>query len=204
MINVGFTPNFLQILEECWHILPYGKGVIREKDPLMAVETNDELLSIQSPISGVLMNFSEKAMNFPDKLTSDDVIVSLNPDTKYKPEVVTVAPRRPILGGFDPAAPIDWAAIDEAHEAERFEETNRRIRVEREALAARLRAEREVVARTTIQPIDEVLRQGDTRQARPGAVRPAPGFFQQADRNWGINAPAAPARNNNNTPRRGR
>jgi glycine cleavage system H lipoate-binding protein len=82
LVRVGFTNNFIQRMDECWHILPYGKGKIAEKDPLMAVETNDELVSIAAPVAGILAEFSNKAMNFPDKLTADDVIVSLNTNPK--------------------------------------------------------------------------------------------------------------------------
>lgn len=76
--NVGFTTSFLEVVRECWHVLPTSTGsVIKEKSPLFAVETNEALFSIAAPITGSIISFSDKAQNFPDKLTEDDVICVL-------------------------------------------------------------------------------------------------------------------------------
>lgn len=72
--QIGFTENFLSIVRECWHVVPAVKEKVTEKSPLMAIETNDALLTVFSPRSGNIISFSEKAQNFPDKLTSSDVV----------------------------------------------------------------------------------------------------------------------------------
>lgn len=75
-IKIGLTRSFLDTLDECWHILPGGRSV-KAKAPLMTVETNDSLVSILSPVAGNLFNWNERATNFPDKLTEDDVVLTL-------------------------------------------------------------------------------------------------------------------------------
>lgn len=114
LVRVGFTTNFLQRMDECWHILPYGKGKISEKDPLMAVEMNDELVSIAAPVAGILAEFSNKAMNFPDKLTADDVIVSLN--TNPKATVPAQERRAGILGNRGFAMNWDTEVVQQERE----------------------------------------------------------------------------------------
>jgi glycine cleavage system H lipoate-binding protein len=100
LVKVGFTANFLESLSECWHILPASTGLIREKDPLMAVETNDALLSIRSPAEGVVLNFNNKAMNFPDKLGAEDIILMINTDTKEKVATPSTSRRSNEGGGL--------------------------------------------------------------------------------------------------------
>lgn len=70
---VGFTKQFLETLEECWHIVPAGSRatMIKEGAPLCAVETNEGLFSIPSPVSGIINVFNNAAMNFPDKIKED-------------------------------------------------------------------------------------------------------------------------------------
>jgi len=76
--KVGFTPQFLEKLQECFHIVPgKRKTFVRENGPLMALETNEGLFSITSPVKGVITFFEDKAMNFPEKLTTEDVVVLL-------------------------------------------------------------------------------------------------------------------------------
>ena len=75
-IQIGFTANLLSELDDCWHLLPAAsnKQEIRENQPLLSVETNDGLFSVPTPVSGIITFFDNKAMNFPQKLTTDDVV----------------------------------------------------------------------------------------------------------------------------------
>lgn len=75
--NIGFTNEFLNTLDQCWHILPSNLEKFKVKSPLLTIETNDALLSIVSPVSGNFMEFSNKAQNFPNKLTENDVVLSI-------------------------------------------------------------------------------------------------------------------------------
>lgn len=75
--NIGFTQDFLNSLDQCWHILPANLETFREKSPLLTIETNDALISIVSPIKGNFFEFSPKAQNFPTKLTENDVVMQL-------------------------------------------------------------------------------------------------------------------------------
>lgn len=129
IVRVGFTNNFLAQMDECWHILPAGKQV-KEKDPLMAVETNDGLLSIRSPATGYIMDFSDKAMNFPDKLTAEDVVVCVNGGKKPAEAAkikktstgLTLANVQLPVGGFEPMINFDErddGAIAPAQQRER-------------------------------------------------------------------------------------
>lgn len=75
-IQIGFTANLLSELDDCWHLLPAAsnKQEIRENQPLLSVETNEGLFSVPTPVSGIITFFDNKAMNFPQKLTTDDVV----------------------------------------------------------------------------------------------------------------------------------
>lgn len=75
-VEVGFTGEFLGELDGCWHMLPAAgqKTEIKEQQPLVAVETNDGLFSLPSPVSGIITFFDNKAMNFPEKLDTDQVV----------------------------------------------------------------------------------------------------------------------------------
>lgn len=81
--DVGFTPSFLDIIREAWHVLPTTKGSVAEKSPLLSIETNEGLFSIPAPASGAIISFNDKARNFPDQLTADDVICTIG---KAKPK----------------------------------------------------------------------------------------------------------------------
>lgn len=76
--KIGFNQSFLDTLEECWHILPANLEKIKVKSPLCTVESNDSLISILSPIGGNFMTWNEKATNFPDKLTENDIVMELS------------------------------------------------------------------------------------------------------------------------------
>lgn len=78
LVTVGFTKPFLDSLDQCWHILPANLQRFREKAPLMVIETNDSLISILSPVTAHFDHWSDKAQNFPYKLTEEDVVLSMN------------------------------------------------------------------------------------------------------------------------------
>lgn len=97
-ITIGFTKDFLTSLDQCWHILPASLEQFKPKAPLLTVETTDALISIMSPVAGNFMQFSQRAQNFPDKLTEDDVVLELREGPFVRP---TVAPRRIVdMGDF--------------------------------------------------------------------------------------------------------
>lgn len=75
-VNIGFTSALLGELDDCWHMLPAAsnKQEIKENQPLLSVETNDGLFSVATPVAGIITFFDNKAMNFPQKLTTDDVV----------------------------------------------------------------------------------------------------------------------------------
>ena len=88
LVKIGFTRNFLDTLDQCWHILPANNKKFKSKMPLMTVETNDGLVSILSPVDGFLQEFAHKAQDFPDRLTEDDVILRI----VSKPQVKAAEP----------------------------------------------------------------------------------------------------------------
>lgn len=87
-VKIGFTKSFLEGMDQCWHILPANLSKFRSKSPLLTVETNDSLISIMSPVSGNFMQYSDKAQNFPDKLTEDDVVVEIGMGAAARPPQV--------------------------------------------------------------------------------------------------------------------
>ena len=136
---VGFTRQFLGELDGCWHMLPAAsqKTEIKEKQPLVAVETNDGLFSLPSPISGVIAFFDNKAMNFPEKLTDEDVVCTIKDAEAVRAEEKDIQERheraveqllarqverqaqaRPVIGAeqvnhINVAPPINLAFFDE-------------------------------------------------------------------------------------------
>lgn len=93
--KVGFTNEFLQQLQECFHIVPGKRRTfVRENGPLMAVETNTSLFSLGSPVRGVVTFFDDKAMNFPEQLTEDDIVCVLSDKQKTTAEAAD-----PVIGG---------------------------------------------------------------------------------------------------------
>ena len=81
--RIGFTEEFLQQMQDCFHIVP-GKQrtTIRQDGPLMAIETNECLFSIRAPVSGIITFFNTKAQDFPEKLTVDEVVCVLSEKKK--------------------------------------------------------------------------------------------------------------------------
>ena len=91
--EIGFTNDFLRDLDECWHIMAGASNrvSIKEAQPLCSVETNDGLFSVASPVSGVISFFNTKAMNFPDKITSEEVIAVVAEKAEEARDALTIA-----------------------------------------------------------------------------------------------------------------
>lgn len=86
-ITIGFTKKAIEeLLPECFHVMQADSQNIREKGPMLVLETNDGLESIKAPFAGRISYFNSKARNYPDKLTEDDTILTLAP-VGSKPEV---------------------------------------------------------------------------------------------------------------------
>ncbi len=94
VVRLGLTRNFLDTLTECWHILPSNMKQIKQRAPLLTIESNDGLISLLSPVTGNLQNWDNKAANFPEKLTEDDVIVTLTSDVVEKAMSPTLEERQ--------------------------------------------------------------------------------------------------------------
>lgn len=91
-VSVGFTQECLnEKLQECFHILPADVFAVKAQGPLMVLETNDGLEAVHSPVAGRIRFFSDKARNFPDRLTTEDVVVEID---LPKPEVKKVAAKK--------------------------------------------------------------------------------------------------------------
>lgn len=75
--EVGFVPEFLKMFqEEGWNVIP-NTGSIKKGQPLMAVETNDSLLSIISPVDGEVQEVAFHAQNSPEKLTAECRVLTI-------------------------------------------------------------------------------------------------------------------------------
>lgn len=102
--HIGLTDEILsRVRNECWSIIP-NVGNIKKGQPLFAIETNDELLSILSPFTGRVLDVEFAAQNSPEKLTSATRIVTFGTGARK------VAPPPPPPG--EPAfAPAPRAAV---------------------------------------------------------------------------------------------
>lgn len=84
-INIGFTQQFIdQNMNECFHVIQADTKQVTKDGPLLVLETNSCLESIKAPITGHVHFFNQKALNFPDKLTEADVIITLSSTEKKK------------------------------------------------------------------------------------------------------------------------
>lgn len=91
-ITIGFTKKCIEeMLPECFHVMQADATTIREKGPMLVLETNDGLESIKSPFTGKISYFNSKARNYPDKLTETDTILTILPPgvEAAKPKVVS-------------------------------------------------------------------------------------------------------------------
>lgn len=79
--RIGFRQSYIeQVLSECFHVVQADTRTARKGCPLMVLETNDGTSRVRSPVTGTILTFSDKARNFPDRLTEDDVIVEVLPE----------------------------------------------------------------------------------------------------------------------------
>src|SRR5579864_9391330 len=83
VLRLGFTKQYIdERLGECFHVVPADVGNTTKGGSLLVLETNDGTSRIKSPISGTILVFSDKARNFPDRLTEEDVIIEILPTGK--------------------------------------------------------------------------------------------------------------------------
>lgn len=83
---IGFRQSYIdQVLGECFHVVQADTKKARKGSPLMVLETNDGTNRVRSPVTGTIIRFSDKARNFPDRLTEDDVIVEVLPEGAILP-----------------------------------------------------------------------------------------------------------------------
>jgi hypothetical protein len=91
-ITIGFTKKCIdELLPECFHVMQADATTVREKGPMLVLETNDGLESIKSPFTGKISYFNSKARNYPDRLTTEDTILTILPpgvEAKTKPKVI--------------------------------------------------------------------------------------------------------------------
>jgi len=112
-VNIGFTRAFIDSkLMECFACVQADAFNLFEGGPMLVIETNDGLESLKSPITGTITNFNAKARNFPDRLTEDDVILTVLPKgvvlpAKAKTKKVTL---QETLERF-PNAQGDWLRV---------------------------------------------------------------------------------------------
>lgn len=98
--EIGFTQECLENkLVECFHVLPADETKSKTNSPLLVLETNDGLQSIKAPINGKIIFFNDKARNFPDRLTTKDVILIVKSE-EVSTEKKDRAPLQPTWAGF--------------------------------------------------------------------------------------------------------
>lgn len=127
-ITIGFTQTCIdQQLQECFHVLPAETKEVREKGPLLVLETNDGLQSIKAPFAGRVSYFNPKARNFPDRIKESETIVTLVPkgaEVKKEPPKYVKAQRvqdaqelweeNPFQVRINPPQPPDPAPVGQA------------------------------------------------------------------------------------------
>lgn len=122
--HIGLTDEILsRVRNECWSIIP-NVGNIKKGQPLFAIETNDELLSILSPFTGRVLDVEFAAQNSPEKLTSATRIVTFGtgarkvapPPPPVQPEAVPMprAAVRPRANRLEqPFGQINWGQLEQ-------------------------------------------------------------------------------------------
>jgi|SRR5712664_2297847 len=108
-VNVGLTHNFInQKLQECFHIIQADATDVKRNSPMLVLETNDGLESIKSPITGRILTFSDRARNFPDKLTEDDVIIKILPEGVKLPEKKRAVAKKKVVDEVAQPVQFNW------------------------------------------------------------------------------------------------
>ncbi len=97
-IHCGFVQQFIdENLAECFHIVPADIAKTHKENPMLVVETNTGLQSINAPIDGHILFFNDKARDFPEQLVEEDVVLGILTIEEYKKRRATV-PAKPALG----------------------------------------------------------------------------------------------------------
>lgn len=87
VVQIGFTKAYIENqLGECFHVMQADRSTARRGQPIMVLETNDGTSRIKSPVSGHIIKFNGKAMDFPDRLSEEDVIMEVLPEGVKLPE----------------------------------------------------------------------------------------------------------------------
>lgn len=108
--EIGFTRTTIdRVLTECWHILPATSSKVKINSPVLCMETNDGMFSITSPCAGDIISFNDKAMNFPDQLNEEDVILVVG----VKPTVAPIK-KGPVKKVINPHNMGDRLFLNEA------------------------------------------------------------------------------------------
>lgn len=141
VVKIGFSRTYIdQQLMECFHVMQADRSVARKGLPIMVLETNDGTARIKSPVSGRILTFNDKARNFPDRLSEEDVIMEVLPEgvklepTKKKVEYKDFFNQVNVVGNnwnggrveiLDDIAPAAPPVVDRQAEAQR--ELQRRL-----------------------------------------------------------------------------
>lgn len=79
-VSVGLTAEFVRSkMGECFHIMQADLDDVIINQPMLVFETNDGLESVKSPVTGSVLQFNRRAVDFPDKLTEEEVILTIRP-----------------------------------------------------------------------------------------------------------------------------
>lgn len=150
VVQIGFTKAYIENqLGECFHVMQADRSTARRGQPIMVLETNDGTSRIKSPVSGRIIKFNGKAMDFPDRLSEEDVIMEVLPEGVKLPEKQKVTYKDVFTQAVDFQRRIDDVFAEEApapvQEANRAEA----LRVLDEQLRRR-RAEEQLRQRATV------------------------------------------------------
>jgi len=80
-VSFGFTKEFLEKSGDICHIYNIKNRVAKNK-PFLVIESTEDQISIDSPITGRLSYMNNKAISFPCLLKEDDVVAILVKETK--------------------------------------------------------------------------------------------------------------------------
>lgn len=92
-VSVGLTADFIRTkMGECFHIMQADKDDLVENQPMLVMETNDGLESVRSPVTGRILSFNRRAVDFPDKLKDSESILTILP-VGVAPKATTKKPK---------------------------------------------------------------------------------------------------------------
>lgn len=95
-VSVGLTAEFVRTkMGECFHIMQADVDDVVINQPMLVFETNDGLESVRSPVTGAILKFNRRAVDFPDKLTEEEAILTILPrgtETSKKSKSIKAAP----------------------------------------------------------------------------------------------------------------